>query len=91
MSTEQMWRCIASKAECEVVYPIYVLWITVFLTFSKDGTDIFIVCDAQIPRNDMIQKKKDKGINNELQNTTEKTKDQATRTPLRMSTAGRQY
>jgi hypothetical protein len=33
---------------------MYALWITVFWTFSKDGSDILIVCDAHTPRNDMI-------------------------------------
>jgi hypothetical protein len=31
----------------------------------------------------MIKKKKDKRTNNDLQNTTHKTKDRATRTPLK--------
>jgi hypothetical protein len=30
-----------------------------------------------------VQKKKDKGTNNDLQNTTQKTKEQATQAPLR--------
>jgi hypothetical protein len=33
--------------------PIYGLWLTIFRTFSKDFTNIPIVYDALIPRNDM--------------------------------------
>jgi hypothetical protein len=37
----------------EVVFPIYGLWLSIVWTFNKDFTEILIVYDAQLPRNDM--------------------------------------
>ena len=39
----------------EVVFPIYGLWLSIFWTFNKDFTEIVIVYDAQLPRNDMTR------------------------------------
>ena len=37
----------------EVVFPIYGLWLSIVWTFNKDFTEILIVYDAQLPRNNM--------------------------------------
>ena len=37
----------------EIAFPIYVLWLTIFWTLSKNFKELLIIYDAQIPRNDV--------------------------------------
>ena len=48
-----------------------------------DTKGVIRICKSKKDRQHNVQKKKDKGTNNDLQHITHKTKDRVTRTPLK--------
>ena len=56
-----------------------------FLSKEKyaDTKGVIRICKSKKDRQHNVQKKKDKGTNNDLQHITHKTKDRVTRTPLK--------
>ena len=54
----------------------------------KDTKEVIIIRKSKKDRQHNDQKKKYKGTNNDLQSTTQKTRDRTTRTPLK---SGREF